>query len=288
MTPSFRQLALLLLACLIGGGSARGQLSAIAGTAIDVDISGKITVIDRRSAHVRQYSPEGALLTEIGGNGWSSNQFDRPSGLWARNGIDVYIADEGNHRVQRFDRDLNFISSFSTRESTDPDRRFGYPRGVSVSRHGELFILDGENQRVLKVNRANEVERTFGGFDAGSGKLGAPRALQIGPHDHVYVLDGERVVVFDAFGNFVHLLPLGDQARPSCLYADESGVIVVGESGITWLDANERVVGVSPLPDAMKSPVEVTGVAIRARSAYLLSTRGLVVEPAPDAWGGLE
>jgi hypothetical protein len=282
MTPTLRHMLSVLL--LLTAPATRAQVSSIVGTAIDIDIGGKITVLDRASAHVRRYSPEGKLFAEIGGNGWSSDQFDRPSGLWTRNGIDVYVADEGNHRIQRFDRNLNFVSSFSTRDADSPDIRFGYPRGVSLSRHGELYILDGENIRVLKVNQANQVERTFGGFDAGEGKLTDPRGIQIGPRDRVYILDGERVVQYDGFGNFVGILPLGDDSVLTCLFADDNGVVVVGTSSIYWFDGNGHVVGRTAPPPAALPASSIAGIAVSGQTAYLLTPKGLVPIQPPLGW----
>ena len=140
--------------------TSRGQL--------DVDIYGNIYILNTDRNTLKLFAKDRSLKREVGGSGWENDQFDRPSGLWARNGIDVFVADYGNHRIQRFDRHLSYVSTLYARENPDPDERFGYPTDVAVSRLGDLFICDSENSRIVKVNRFTQVERTFGGFSAGN------------------------------------------------------------------------------------------------------------------------
>ncbi len=256
------------------------------GTRLDVDINGSVVLVDGEKNTVRLLSKDIKRTAEIGGSGWGDDQFDHPSGVWARNGIDIFIADYGNHRIQRFDRKLAFISSLSTRGRANPDERFGYPTDVAVSRLGDLFICDSENSRIVKVVGLSKIEKTFGGFDAGKGRLKKPNQLEIGPHDNVYVQDampdakqGSRVVVFDNFGNFIHII--GESLFPDVvqIYADENGLILLGGGKLFFFDENDR-------PELT---VELDSVNIKAaRSfvfsrgvAYFLTSQGLVVIPDP-------
>jgi hypothetical protein len=168
-----------------------------------------VYVIDAGASRLVKLSKDWEVLGSVGGYGWTDQAFDHPADLVAPNGLDLYVADYGNHRVQRFDRDLNFISSFSTRESGDPGVRFGYPRGVAQSRFGSLFIVDGENNRVLKVNTSGSVELVFGDIGGGEGRLESPSRVRVSGDDRVYVQDKGRIVVFDLFGNYVETLGEG-------------------------------------------------------------------------------
>ena len=47
-------------------------------------------------------------LFTIGESGDSLGQFSRPQGLAVAPGGDIYVADTGNNRVQRFDKQSNF------------------------------------------------------------------------------------------------------------------------------------------------------------------------------------
>ncbi len=258
-----------------------GQWAGIQGSALDIDINGNVYVVDADRNTLRLYNRSGALEKEIGGPGWLSGQFDRPSSVWARNGIDVFVADYGNHRIERFDRSLNFVSSFSTRESANPDERFGYPGSVALSRLGDLFVCDTENSRIVKVDRFSTVERTFGGFGGGGGRLNSPSGVALGPRDGIYVLDGRRIAVFDPFGNYLRDLFPSLFVRPVALYADDGVVAVVDSATLFMFDANERAVGAFPLSALGGGVLDVRALALNSGSLYLLTGQGLTVVSDP-------
>jgi hypothetical protein len=252
------------------------------GTSIDVDLNGFLFIVDRDRCTLRQFVNDTGLVREIGGPGWDNNQFDQPGGMWARNGIDVFVADYGNHRIQRFDRSLNYVASLSTRENDNPDERFGYPTDVAVSRLGDLFICDTENTRIVKVNRFSQVERTFGGFDAGKGRLNTPTQLEVGPRDHVYVLDLQRIMMYDTFGNYVGELAGGFFKKPACLYADMDGVVVC-DSGVMYsFDSDDRLTFSVPLDSLLGSPdITVRSLGFSKATLYLMTSGGLFTVPNP-------
>ena len=277
-----------LLVCFallaVAHGSLPGQIGMTpSGDRIDVDINGNIYVLSTGRNSVKLFTRDRVQTREIGGSGWENNQFDRPSGIWARNGIDVFVADYGNHRIQRFDRNLNYISTLYTREDPDPDQRFGYPADVALSRLGLLFICDTENSRIAKVDRFTQVERTFGGFSAGEGRLYSPSQVECGPKDRIYVVDGVRLVVFDNFGNFLHALA-GVFYAPLSLYASDESVVVVDSSTVYCFDGEERPVCAVPTETVFGvKGKEINSIAFSRDSLYALTGNGLLVAPNP-AW----
>jgi len=261
---------------------AQDAFLGITGDRVDVDINGGILVISTDRNLLRLFTLDLTLQKEVGGAGWGNDQFDKPRGIWARNGIDVFVADYGNHRIQRFDRGLNYISTFSSRESANPDTWFGYPRDVAVSRLGDLFICDGENARVVKVNRFSEVERSFGGFDAGAGRLFHPSELEVGPEDRVYVLDKARVMVFDNFGNFVHELLPGLFWAPQTLFADNDGLVIVDADTLYCFDVDERPARVIALTSlGVAQGVKIHSLVCSGNEMFLLTSIGLQRIPDP-------
>jgi len=262
---------------------------AIHGTGFEVDVYGSLFVVDSESNLLAVYSPgKQVSLRQVGGQGWGNDQFDRPLGLWARNGIDVFVADYGNHRIQRFDRNLNFVSSFFTRDDEDPGKRFGYPADIALSRLGDLFICDTENSRILKVNGLNKVERAFGGFDAGNGRLYSPKQVEVGGWDNVFVLDRARILVFDVFGNFLYTL--GEQLfeSPSVLFADQDGVMVLDGNLLYSFDENGRSGRMSDILELVNRRFH--GEDVRAMTyakgvLYFLTEKGITVLNDPGVRG---
>ena len=276
----------LVLALLTGGAAAQDVpfRFAVEGTAIDVDLHGDVVVLDRRQNTVTLYDHSMKQLVVAGGPGWEDGQFDNPAGIWAKNGLDVYVADHGNHRIQRFDRTLSFVSSFSSRGGTEGATAFGYPSDVTLSRMGSLFVCDTENNRIVKLDAANRIEGTFGGFGAGTGKLDRPVQVEIGPEDHVYVLDPPRVMVFDLFGNFLTALADGLLASPSRIAADDRGIVVVDGTDLVFFGSLQRPLLRVPVAGVLGQNVEsVLSLCLSGGRLYILTPGMLHVVPDPRA-----
>jgi hypothetical protein len=274
------------LFCLMFSASLCAELSAqaitpVSGERIDIDINGNIFLLQTNRNSLELLTKDGIRKHRIGGSGWENDQFDRPSGVWARNGIDVFVADYGNHRIQRFDRNLNYVSTLSTRENPNPYERFGYPSDVALSRLGYLFICDTENSRIVKVNQFNQVEQTFGGFGAGEGRLYSPTQVECGPKDHVYVVDGARLLVFDNFGNFLRVIA-GVFRLPVSLYADGGSVVVVDSVAVYCFDSEERPVRSIPTETILGAKAgEIRSVAFSQDSMFVLTGSGVFGVPDP-------
>jgi len=280
-------ISLFLIGFVIRSGAAQVSQSPVRivpvpGNSIDIDIYGRIYVLDEARCTLRLYSKDGTFLREMGGQGWDNDRLDKAVSVWAKDGMSVYIADYGNHRIQRYDRSLDFVASFSTRDDADPGVRFGYPAGVALSRQGELYLTDGENTRVLKVSGFSTVERAFGGIDAGKGRLLNPSRLEIGPKDNLYVLDGDRVVVFDSFGNYLREIGGGPEGGGMVMCADDAGLLVLDKSRLMTFDGEDRLRGTLPrqsvCPDSL-GPVR--GMVASLGRLHLLTGLGVYVIPDP-------
>jgi hypothetical protein len=128
MASLLKSVIALLVLCLASGAIGLcGAAANTVGQQLDVDVYGNILIVDTDRNTVRLFSSDTVLVREIGGSGWQNDQFDRPSGIWARNGIDVFVADYGNHRIQRFDRNLNYISTMTSIRTNDSGTRLMLP-----------------------------------------------------------------------------------------------------------------------------------------------------------------
>jgi hypothetical protein len=208
----------------------------------------------------------------VGGYGWSSTTFDQPTGL-ATDGLNLYVTDRGNHRVMRFDRSLNFISSFTTRDTSLLSARFGSPLGVALSRLGDLFILDGENLRVVKFTANLQYERSFGDIDDQRSRLQQPVKILVSPDDHVCVLESDRLLEFDYFGQYLRTIGFGNvhDARGFCFV--RGGIIVVTPTTLCWFDDRGDLRREIPAKEiASGSPVGVMEDVIGSADRLLLLT----------------
>jgi hypothetical protein len=201
-------------------------------TRISSGPQGVIYVLDADQNKVYVFSDIAQAPKWIGGFGWSAGSFDRPTGITS-DGINMYVSDYGNHRIQLFDRALNYISSFCTRDTSDAASRFGYPLDVSLSELGDLFVLDGENLRVLKFTPQNFFERSFGEVNSGKGKLQKPIKLAV-TSSQIIVCEQTRAVVFDYFGNYIRSIGDAVVSGLTGFTPLENGLLLVSRDTLWW------------------------------------------------------
>lgn len=198
-------------------------------TAFSVSSKGDIYILDRGLHRILKTDNNGIKANEIGGFGWDLKQFDQPMDIWSENSLDVYIADYNNGRIQRFDRQLNLVSSIVGDEVQEGDYSFSFPIALAVSTFGDLFFIEEERNRVLQFDELGKPVRSFGDFDDDQGKLDHPISLAINQQNHIFVLDVENssVVHFDYYGNFLHRFSLKAPSKPSSIIAKNGLLLVV-------------------------------------------------------------
>ena len=237
-SPEFNQA--IYLYTMIGDSTSKIQLKQ--ARSLSVDLSGSIYVSDTGNNRILKFNKDGKLIKTVGGFGWEKEQFYSPYDIHASSALDIFVADYNNHRIERYDKDLNYISSFYSNENWEEQFQFGYPRSVASSIHGELFIIDGENIRLLKLNSFGEPEMSFGDFAEGRGRLLQPVQVAISPDDRIYVSDSQanKIVVFDYFGNYLTEIGSNFLKEPQGIYYSPLKLLFVADQG------NKRVVAFKP------------------------------------------
>lgn len=178
-------------------------------SAFSITSSGFIYIADDGDDSLIKLDTLGNVVKEIGGYGWGESAFDTPSDIFTTS-LNVFVCDKRNHRVQAFDKDLNFISELYTRERDNTEERFGYPLSCALSFMGDLYVLDSENIRVLKFDLFGNFIQNFGGFDWGTFSLKNPKKLAINFDNSIFVLDDSLLVLYDQFGNGKEKINLGN------------------------------------------------------------------------------
>jgi len=228
---------------------------------ISLDPHGNVYVVDVGTNSIQKFDVEGRLVTRIGGYGWGQLEFDQPYDVCATNGLDVFVSDYGNHRIQRYNRKLEYIGTLYTRESSNDLQRFGYPKGIAINRFGDLYVCDTEDRRVLKISGFTRVVRSIGGIDAGKGRLVDPRDIEVDGQDNVYVLEKNRIVVFDHFGNYLRTLGSDNLRSAAGFCIAQPSVFVVQEDTIVELTLEGKMINTRPCSDYVRAlPSPETGI----------------------------
>lgn len=143
---------------------------------------------------------DGRDKATVGGYGWGLSALDHPGGV-ATDGVRLYVADEGNHRISEFDRELRPLSAFSTRDTTDAPARFGLPKDVALSARGDLFVVDGESDEVVCFVAGRRSVLRIGRDVHGGPPLRSPTCIAVDDQEHLLIGESGGVRQFDLFGN---------------------------------------------------------------------------------------
>ncbi|MDZ7264875.1 MAG: NHL repeat-containing protein [candidate division KSB1 bacterium] len=253
--------------------------------AVSVALSGLIYVSDTGNHRILKLSPDGEVLQIVGGFGWQKDQFYLPYDIHASSALDIFVADYNNHRIQRYDKDLNYISSLYSNANWASTVQFGFPKSIASSFHGELFLIDGENTRILKLNSFGEPEMSFGDFAEGRGRLLQPVKLCIGANDQIFVSDAaaNKIFVFDYFGNYLMEIGGAVLSQPQGIYFSHRRLLFVADQGnrriVVFKPDGELVLtypGTIGASGSLQQPVDV--VTVQQRLLVLDNDRLLVFE----------
>jgi predicted membrane-bound mannosyltransferase len=137
----------------------------------------------------------------FGSVGSVPGQFQSPRGIEIGPDGYVYVADSGNHRIQKFTFDGEFVAAWGVRsdraEEGAAPRGFLEPWDVAVAPNGEIYVADTWNHRIQRLDGEGNLLGfwgLFGEFGPLDGEVGesafyGPRGVVIGPDGRVYVAD---------------------------------------------------------------------------------------------------
>lgn len=227
-----------------------------------------ILIISKETNELIKIDRSGKILNRIGGFGWSDSQFDFPTSI-VSTAIDIYVSDYNNHRIQRFDNKLNFISQLQNSELIN----FEYPVSISLSSKGELYILDSKNKKILKVNGFSRLERTFGNYESGRITLMNPTKIKVDFNQVIYVLDSDKLILFDQYGNYLKTIQLIKDVID--FFVQDGSILILTEENLYRLiDQNfEKVDIILPEGNEMK----FNSIKVSDGKIYLVSENKILI-----------
>lgn len=212
-------------------------------SSFSISPSGFIYVTDLANNEVYRLDTLGNINRQAGGFGWDTSTFDEPVHIFATP-LNTYVTDKNNHRVQRFDKDLNYIAQIRGKNGTQQGIEFGYPLSCVTSNQGDLFILDSENNRILKFDMFGNYIQQFGGFDAGKFSIEEPVSMAVTAGNNIFILDKKNILLFDQYGNGIDKARLNDEFNSiNILYHN---LLITGKN-ILYADLRENEINFSPI-----------------------------------------
>jgi serine/threonine protein kinase, bacterial len=147
----------------------------------------------------------------------------------ARGDRAVFVTDSAHNRVME-------MPAHSTEQAELPFTGLAGPSAVAVSRHGTIFVIDRDNERVLKLPWAATVPTVLPFL------IGRPDDVAVDSSGNVYVTDGNdnRVTKYDKATSTSITLPFKGLDHPEGMAIDAAGNVYVADTG------NNRVVKLPP------------------------------------------
>ena len=187
---------------------------------IAIDSNNNIYVTSKHK--LQKFDRNGKFVKSVssGSKGSKPGEFNRPQGIKVHQN-QVYVCDFHNDRIQVFDLELNFITSFGTKGSGQG--QYNRPNDVDFDSQGNIYVSEYGNNRVQVLDPHGHYLRQFGD-KSGPGKLKGPETIHIA-YDCVYVSENGNhcITVFQLSGAF--LASFGKYGRGRSEFNQPDGII---------------------------------------------------------------
>jgi len=194
-----------------GGQATSAGLSFPMGLCIDS--LGNLYIGDTFNHRVRKVDPNTNVINSVAGNGSAGFSGDdgsavsaslfHPSGLFSVNSNNLYIVDNGNHRIRNLNISSSTISTViggSVLDSLPPtSASLMYPTSITFDSEGNLLLTDDGNNRLRKIDASQNIVTTITGSDNADfsgdddnaifGTLNTPRGVAIDTSNNIYIAD---------------------------------------------------------------------------------------------------
>lgn len=189
------------------------------------DNNGNVYIADSENHRVQKVDTDGNVSTFAGtgtlGAGAdgpaTSSALNRPTGLFLDAAGNLYITDTNNHRVRRVDTNGNITTVAGTGtlgpggDGLATGSALHYPVDIALDLAGNLYIADGQNHRVQKVDTDGNVTTVAGTGAFGAGgdgpatgsALNWPYGVEVDSAGYLYIADSynHRIQQVDLDGN---------------------------------------------------------------------------------------
>lgn len=261
---------------------------------IFVDHEQNLYVADDYTSLVVKWPPGGlngsgagiAVAGSFYGPGFYSHELNQPNGIYVDAAENIYVADFGNHRIQKWPKDAPSgvtVAGIGSYPGTGADQLNG-PVHVTMDTAGNLYVTEFNNNRVTKwapgatqgVTVAGNSNGTAG---FGNSALNHPRAAKVDAAGNIYVVDnGNNRVVKYTGGTGVVVAGMGgigsgaDQLNsPFAIDIDAMGNIYIADEN------NHRIQRWAP---GATSGTTVAGTGTAGSGANQMSSpRGVMLDP---------
>ncbi|OLE40274.1 MAG: hypothetical protein AUG16_04860 [Thaumarchaeota archaeon 13_1_20CM_2_39_20] len=181
--------------------------------------------------------------------GTDNSHFSYPQGVALDSSGNIYVADRGNDRVQKFSSSGEYLLTLGVSGTSGIDiSHFNTPVSVALDSSGNIYVADTYNHRIQKFSSSGEYLMTLGvsgKFGTDNAHFSYPEGVALDSSGNIYVVDtyNHRIQKFSSSGQYLSTLGMSSEfgtdnahfCYPASVALDSSGNIYVADSG------NERI-----------------------------------------------
>ena len=218
---------------------------------------GSIWVADGDNHRFQIFAPDGSLLEVWGTLGSGDGEFDFTTAGWAGYEYGAvafapdgtfYVADPGNHRIQRFGPDRDFLTAWGS-EGKEPGQ-FVTPMDLVVDGQGRVYVADADREwlpppetgAVQVFDADGRYLAEWGVFGNDPGQMNTPFGIGLDPDGTLLVAEfgGNRVQRFTPEGEVLDGWGGRGSADGEFIWAMDAAVDAAGRVFVTDY-SNNRV-----------------------------------------------
>jgi DNA-binding beta-propeller fold protein YncE len=176
----------------------------------------------------------------FGSAGTSAGEFQHPGDLALTEAGDLWVVDELNNRLQKFNSEGEYLASFGS-SGLEPGE-FERPTSVAIDGGGNLWVADAANNRVQKFDEEGGLIGTIGTFGSSPGQFFGPEGVAVDEDDDLWVADtyNGRLQEFDETGELIQVV--GSPGSEAGQLKEPTGIDVAANGDVYVVDwGNHRV-----------------------------------------------
>jgi DNA-binding beta-propeller fold protein YncE/4-amino-4-deoxy-L-arabinose transferase-like glycosyltransferase len=154
-----------------------------------------------------------------GGHGTEKGQFDTPRAMAVDSAGNIFVADTGNARIEKFSPTGAFLTTIGSKGGGHG--QLADPNGIAIDRSGNIYVAEIDSRhRVQKLGPNGTFVAEW------APELYGPRRIAIGPDNSIYVVDQgrNRIVKFNPDGEV--LAVWGSGGSDNGQFSDPTSVAV--------------------------------------------------------------
>ncbi|MFB5600585.1 MAG: 6-bladed beta-propeller [Nitrososphaeraceae archaeon] len=191
------------------------------------DSQGYVYVNDRERNDVQKFTKDGEFISRFGEKGEDLGEFKSPYSMVIDSNDHLYIIDRGNDRVQKLFTNGTPIAAWDSaqgppvlygkeenEENNDDDQteqnvqvkdQFASPEDMALDRHGNFYLTDTGNDRIIKYDSNFNFVSQFGISGIQPSQFIHPHGIGVDSKGNIFIneLESPRIQKFTNNGTFV-------------------------------------------------------------------------------------